>query len=203
MRYTGHLDILRTFVRGLRRADFPLKYSEGFNPHAVMTFALPLGVGTTSECEIVDIGFTQEVSLIDFVKALNAKMPPNTIEIVKAEYTDKKLAEIEKAKYEIVIENKIPVDYDNLENILTKSPIVVEKKSKRGLKEVDLKEHLFEHKITKIDDKKFILTVVISAGNKFNVKPQLLITGIEAITENIKPLYVLPCRKEFYFEKAL
>ena len=60
LRYTGHLDILRTFVRGMRRGEIPFKYSEGFNPHAVMSFALPLGVGTTSECEIVEIQMKEQ-----------------------------------------------------------------------------------------------------------------------------------------------
>ena len=71
LRYTGHLDILRTFVRGMRRADIPFKYSEGFNPHAVMSFALPLGVGTTSDCEIVEIQMKEQIPVEDFIKAVN------------------------------------------------------------------------------------------------------------------------------------
>ncbi|MBR0277228.1 MAG: DUF2344 domain-containing protein [Clostridia bacterium] len=200
MRYTGHLDILRTFVRGLRRASFPIKYSEGFNPHAIMTFALPLGVGTTSECEIVDIAVKEQIPAEDFIKSVNACMPPDSIVIKDAEYTDQKLKEIVKAKYEIKIENETPVDYEALENIIAKSPIVVEKKSKHGLKEVDLAPHIFEHSIKAEDEKRFVLTVVISAGNKFNVKPQLLISGIQSVFNSLKPLYSLPCRKCFYYE---
>ena len=93
LRYTGHLDILRTFVRGLRRADIPIKYSEGFNPHAVMTFALPLGVGTTSECEIVDIAMKEEIAVGDFISRVNENMPKDGIEILSAEYTDAKAPE--------------------------------------------------------------------------------------------------------------
>ena len=82
LRYTGHLDILRTFVRGMRRADIPFKYSEGFNPHAVMSFALPLGVGTTSDCEIVEIQMKEQIPVEDFIKAVNEKMPPHSIEVL-------------------------------------------------------------------------------------------------------------------------
>ena len=31
--YISHLDLMRTMQRVFLRADCPLKYSEGFNPH--------------------------------------------------------------------------------------------------------------------------------------------------------------------------
>ena len=49
-RFISHLDLMRTMNRAMKRAGAPLKYTEGFNPHVVMTVALPLSVGITSEC---------------------------------------------------------------------------------------------------------------------------------------------------------
>ena len=52
-RYISHLDLMRTFQRAFFRADIPIKHTEGFNPHAFVSIALPLSVGFSSECEIL------------------------------------------------------------------------------------------------------------------------------------------------------
>ena len=49
MRYVGHLDLMRFFQKAVKRSNLPIRYSEGFNPHQIMSFASPLGVGLTSE----------------------------------------------------------------------------------------------------------------------------------------------------------
>lgn len=199
LRYTGHLDILRTFVRGLRRAEIPVKYSEGFNPHAILTFAIALGVGVTSECEIVDIALTEEMDTKDFISRVNSSMPDGGIEIISAEYTDGKAPEFTKAEYEIKIENSKTFDVSELENAL-KNPIIVEKKSKRQTKEVDLSEHIFGYEITDVKENTFALSITVSAGNRFNIKPQLLIDGLKSVCQNFDPVLVLPHRKKFIFE---
>ena len=200
LRYTGHLDILRTFVRGMRRADIPFKYSEGFNPHAVMSFALPLGVGTTSECEIVEIQMKEQIPVEDFIKAVNEKMPPNSIEVLYGEYSDAKTPVIVKAEYVIEYENDKDVDYAEIEEALSGKEILIEKKSKRQMKEINLSDHIFESKIQKKDEKSFTLYVTVSAGNTFNIKPQLLTDGLKSVCPSFNPILVLPNRKKFIFE---
>ena len=59
MRYLGHLDLLRYFQKAVRRADIPVAYSGGFSPHQIMSFAMPLSVGLTSEGEYFDIGLEE------------------------------------------------------------------------------------------------------------------------------------------------
>lgn len=200
LRYTGHLDILRTFVRGMRRADIPFKYSEGFNPHAVMSFALPLGVGTTSECEIVEIQMKEQIPVEDFIKAVNEKMPPNSIEVLYGEYSDAKTPVIVKAEYVIEYENDKAVNYTEIEEALSGKEILIEKKSKRQMKEINLSDHIFESKVEKKDEKSFTLYVTVSAGNTFNIKPQLLTDGLKSVCPSFNPVLVLPNRKKFIFE---
>lgn len=55
LRYVGHLDVVRTWERALRRAEIPLAYSEGFNPQAKLQFASGLPLGTTGRAEIMDV----------------------------------------------------------------------------------------------------------------------------------------------------
>ena len=200
LRYTGHLDILRTFVRGMRRANIPFKYSEGFNPHAVMSFALPLGVGTTSECEIVEIQMKEQIPVQDFIKAVNEKMPPQSIEVISAEYSDEKTPVIVKAEYVIEYENDKPVNYDEIEEALSGKEILIEKKSKRQMKEINLSDHIFNHKIEIRDEKSFTLHITVSAGNTFNIKPQLITEGIKKMCPEFNPILTLPDRRKFIFE---
>lgn len=61
--YISHLDLMRTMQRVFLRADCPLKYSEGFNPHALISILLPLSVGVGSVCELMDFQLREEVDL--------------------------------------------------------------------------------------------------------------------------------------------
>ena len=61
--YISHLDLMHTMQRVFSRAGFELKYSEGFNPHPQISIALPLSVGTASECEIMDFRLREDVDL--------------------------------------------------------------------------------------------------------------------------------------------
>ena len=45
MKFIGHLDVLRYFQKAFRRAGYDSEYTQGFNPHQIMSFAAPLGVG--------------------------------------------------------------------------------------------------------------------------------------------------------------
>lgn len=55
MKYIGHLDMMRFFQKAIRRAGIDVRYSEGFSPHQIMSFAAPLGVGMESRGEYMDI----------------------------------------------------------------------------------------------------------------------------------------------------
>ena len=70
MKYVGHLDLMRFFQRAMRRADIPIKYSEGFSPHQIMSFAAPLGIGLESIGEYVDI--TLDDALLGDTEAIRA-----------------------------------------------------------------------------------------------------------------------------------
>ena len=60
--YISQLDLMRTLQRSFQRAGYPLKYSEGFNPHPLLSVALPMSVGISSDCEILDFKMDNEPS---------------------------------------------------------------------------------------------------------------------------------------------
>ncbi|MBO7208137.1 MAG: DUF2344 domain-containing protein [Clostridia bacterium] len=200
MRYTGHLDVLRTFSRVLRRFDFPLKYSEGFNPHPVMTFILPTGVGVTSDCEIVDVGITDNVNTEEFIKNFNSVSQKDSIVAVSAEITDEPMPTIVKANYVVKILNENKITAEEIKKSIELPEILIEKKSKKQTKEVNLKDFLFDYSVEVINEKEVFLNLTISAGNTSNLKPALFVEGLSKVCENLKPLYVLPHRTRYIFE---
>ncbi|MBQ3114717.1 MAG: DUF2344 domain-containing protein [Clostridia bacterium] len=200
MRYTGHLDVLRTFSRVLRRFDFPLKYSEGFNPHPVMTFILPTGVGVTSDCEMVDVGITGDVNTEEFIKNFNCFSQKDSLVAVSAEITDAPMPAIEKANYIVKILNDNKITAKEIINCIQLPEILIEKKSKKQTKEVNLKDFLFDYSVEVVNEKEVFLNLTISAGNTSNLKPALFVEGLAKVCENLNPLYVLPHRTRYFFE---
>lgn len=73
--YISHLDLMRTMQRVFSRAGVPLKYSEGFNPHAKISIILPLTVGTHSLCEYMDFSLVGDWDLASLPEKLNPYMP--------------------------------------------------------------------------------------------------------------------------------
>lgn len=74
MQYIGHLDLMRYFQKAVTRAKIPVAYSAGFNPHQIMSFAAPLGLGITSDGEYFDMDTTEDVDTEELVKNLDACM---------------------------------------------------------------------------------------------------------------------------------
>ncbi len=76
VRFTGHLDMQRTWERTLRRARVPLAYSRGFTPRPRMQMSPALPLGCTSECELIDVWLKEPLEADDLLAALQAAAPP-------------------------------------------------------------------------------------------------------------------------------
>ncbi len=74
VKFVGHLDTMRYFQKAIRRAGLPVAFSGGYSPHMIMSFAAPLGVGTTSKGEYFDVEFTEVISTKEIVERLNGTM---------------------------------------------------------------------------------------------------------------------------------
>ncbi len=74
IKFIGHLDVMRYFQKAIRRAELDIKYSEGFSPHQVISFAQPLSVGATSDGEYMDMTLNSMISTEDVKNKLNEVM---------------------------------------------------------------------------------------------------------------------------------
>jgi radical SAM-linked protein len=97
----------RAFGRALRRAKLPVKFSEGFNPHIVMSFASPLSVGIGTEGDYLEVRFEKDCAGEEIINRMNAVLPKD-IRILSAgrleEGAPKLMAQNHSAEYELVFE---------------------------------------------------------------------------------------------------
>ena len=75
MRYISHLDLMRLFTRAMRRAELPLKMSEGFSPHPKLSLKRALKLGVESEHEEASIVLRFPVTPEEFKDRLQKKLP--------------------------------------------------------------------------------------------------------------------------------
>lgn len=197
VKYISHLDFLRTMTRILRRADLPMRYSEGFNPHMVMTIGLPLSVGTTSVCDCLDMELTEEIPEDEIKKRLNEVSPKGIVfkEVKKAEGL-KPLYMIDSALYEASFKTESEID---LEKYIAEKEVLIEKKSKRKINEVNIKDFIRNIEVTTSKDNCHTLLMHINAGNFSNLKPELVVKSISAYF-NCKISDLKIERKEIYFD---
>ena len=138
--FISHLDLMRTVQRLLVRADIGVYYTEGFNPHPKLVFALPLSVGAESVTEFFDIkvmGETADYGLI--LERLRMEAPPE-LPITDVYAPEKKFRDIAYAEYEIVIHHSaIPEDAADIVERMREEPIIEIKRSKSGERECDLR----------------------------------------------------------------
>ena len=75
LRFISHLDLQRFFQRALNRTGLPVKYTQGFNPHPVMSFASALALGWTSEYEVLAFGLSAPMGRGRTEQAFRAALP--------------------------------------------------------------------------------------------------------------------------------
>lgn len=186
VKYISHLDFVRLFHRTIRRTGMNFVFSQGFNPHPIMTVAQPLSVGVTSDCEYMKVGFDGNYSDDEVAETINNSFPPGYKVIVakKVEGKEIDLTKIDRAVYTVEVEYDGGYDIDAL---LANKELKVMKKSKSGVKESDIRPYIYG--IEKLADENGILTLkmCLSIGSTYNLKPESVIDAMGKYCDNFKP----------------
>lgn len=184
--YYSQLDLQRVMARALKKSGLPVWYSQGFNPHIYMTFTLPLSLGHESECESVDFRLNEEMAEADILKALEGTLPQG-IELVGAAAPDYDARSIMFAKYDITLYGENAAIRNALSNYEALEQAIVTKTTKKGQKDINLKELIKDITVISEKDNEVTFTAVYPAGTPLNINPQLLLDflkenyGIEVI----------------------
>jgi len=188
--YLSHLDTMRTLQRVIGRAKIPVKHSEGFNPHPYLSIALPLSLGYTSECELMDIVVLDDISESEICYRLNA-VAPEGLEIIDAYENGTKVGEIGASAYKITWEydNGIPdAAKEKIDTLFKQKPLMLTKKSKSGEKDVDLTEFIKDISIS-CNGTDLVINACLSAGND-NLNPEYILRAVEKYIPDCMPDFV-------------
>lgn len=150
MKFIGHLDIMRFFQKAIRRAGIDIRYSEGFSPHQIMSFAAPLGVGMESLGEYMDIELVSDSDPQEIKEALDAQMVEGMQILsvsVLPDNVKNAMASVAAASYLIHPKRNaeaIEKMAEKLQDFYGQEHIPYTKETKKSVIELDLKEGIYE-----------------------------------------------------------
>ena len=174
-KYISHLDLYRTIQRSFKRAKLPVWHTLGFNPHIYLTFPLPISRGYEGVCESFDFRLCADLEPEEVIDRLNAALPEGVI-ITGMAAPERKAEAIAKAEYAVLLSGK-RLDGDTLlakwREFLSQSEILAEKRSKKGIRTVDLKTMIHLAEAAK-EGEALSLKLTLTAGINVNLNPTLV-----------------------------
>lgn len=195
--WMSHLDTMRTLQRAIKRAAIPIRYSEGFNPHELISILLPLSVGTASLCQIADIRVREDVDSAALPAQLTDVMPEG-IRVTDCYENAMKPAELKWMRVEGVWE----YDAADTEAVAAKcralfaQPVEVLRKTKRGEGLFTVTDHVREFTFTAGDGTVTAAGIVSCADPVVN--PELLTAAVRTHLPDCTPDGGRFCRIALY-----
>lgn len=203
MKFIGHLDVMRYFQKLIRRAGLDVAFTEGFNPHMIMSFASPLGIGLTSDAEYMDIELLSPISSKDAIESLN-QAGTEELEVtgfvqIPEGKADKAMTLVAAADYTLRFRagHEPSADWKNgLTDFFARESIPVMKKTKRSEKEVDIRPMIYEWSFREESETIFLK---LASGSVENLKPELVMdTYLKTLGVEPDPLAYEINRCEIY-----
>lgn len=163
-KYISHLDLSGVMQRAIRRTRLPVWHTEGYNPRMYTQFMLPLSLGQEGIREAMDLRLLEEIPHDEVTDRINSMLPLD-IRIIETAVPVCKNTDIASAEYEITAD----IDREKFLKFTESEKIITEKKTKKGITEIDLKPCILG---LEVSDK---IKLKLPAGNDFNINPQLLL----------------------------
>lgn len=198
--FISHLDLLRIFIRALRRENVSLNYSQGFNPHPKMSFSPALSLGVESVCEYVDLDIAEDIVLDDFRERLNHALPRG-VEILQCEQVSK-MGGItllsSHSEYEFHYESMDEPMHQAVAKVLEASEILIEKRNKKGkMLTIDVRDRIVD---AYIKEGKLYATLLNSTNGA--MKPSEFASILNSFLEEERiPQRIIKVRLFFYTGK--
>lgn len=195
--YISHLDLLRTFQRVFLREGLVLRHSQGFHPHPIVSFALPLSVGQSSECEILDFELTEEHDGTGLAERFNEFMPEG-IRAVACFVPEKPVRDLHTLHSEVkfIYDNGVPAGAkEKIEKLFDAESVVISKRTKRKeMADVDIRPMIETISISE-EEGVLRLDVRVMAQNP-GLNPALLESAVARYLPELKPDFVAVHRIE-------
>ncbi len=197
--YISHLDLMRTFPRAFLRAGLEVKQTEGFNQHSFVSIALPLSLGYSSRCELLEFELLSQVPLEEVPERMNRVLPEG-ITVLSCYESQVPLRQIGWLVWDCCLTFDAGIPASAAERLLaffrTDSMVIQKpsKKAKRGYTEVDLIP-LIHSLAAETTGNALPLRAVLAAQNP-GLNPELLISTARAALPEFQPDFVAYQRTE-------
>lgn len=183
VKYTSHLDLLRTFKRAFKKTKLSLKYSQGFNPHPKMGFAQPLSLGYASRCEMIEFELQKPCDCDEILSRMKPEMPQG-IELLSCEALPEDTKSLAAAADAALYKIWIPTELNEaelkskLKEYMEQGEIITLKRQKKTKKyePMNIKHMLRKLEISKLGDFAMI-EALLDCGSQSNCSPELVITS--------------------------
>lgn len=194
--YISHLDLMRTFQRCFPRTELEIKHTQGYHPHPIISIVLPLPVGQSSECELLDFEVTQYSDGSGIAEKLNTGMPAG-IRVLECYEITRPVRELHALQADVTLEydNGVPVGAaETIHELLHRESLVIEKRTKRKeLAEVDIAPMILDATVTEGENALFI-DLKVQAQNP-GLNPQLIEKAIARELPELMPDFIRVRRK--------
>lgn len=180
LRFISHLDLQRFFQRALNRTGLPIAWTQGFNPHPILSFGSALALGWTSEYEILDVKLSAPMGRRRTEDAMRAALPVD-LPVLEVRMVDDRhpapMAMVRASDYEITFSGETAAaTLDAAEEFLRRESVMAVRKTKSGEREVDIRPMALL-----LEREGDVLSARLMLTEKDTLKPDLLVRALAEI----------------------
>lgn len=197
--YISHLDLMRLFQRAFKRAGLHLTHTKGFNPRPSVSIALPLSLGVESRCELLDFDLDGDtVTNEEICQRLNQALVAG-VRILKVYDDGRKLKNLAYLDCVITLEYDRGIteeDMHRIEMLFSRDEIIVEKRSKNGMTQQDIRPMIQAVDIQR-QEKEVMIRALVCCQNP-TLNPMQISAAIEKYLPDLTADFVYVSRVEIY-----
>lgn len=199
--WISHLDLMRLFQRAFKRAGLPLTHTQGFNPRPSVSIALPLSVGVESDCELLDFDlYGDPVPAESIRERLNCSLIDG-IRVLSVYDDGSKIKHLALLDCEVVFEfdGSVPAGaVEQIRQLFSQEEVVVEKKTKNGIKEENIIPMIRRIDVKAADDQTVVIHALVCCQNP-TLNPMQLSAAVSKYMPHICPDFI-KCRRLEIFD---
>ena len=199
--WISHLDLMRMFQRAFKRAGLPLTHTQGYNPRASVSIALPLSVGVESRCELLEYELEGEEKPSH--KEIVARLNEALVDGVRVIHSYDNCAKIKNLAF---LDATVDLEYDRgipdgaveaIRELFSRREILVEKKGKNGVTDQDIAPMIKKLEILAVDANIVRLSVRVCCQNP-SLNPAQLSAAIGKYLPEFAPNFSKSARVNLY-----
>lgn len=199
--YISHLDLMRLFQRAFKRAGLPLTHTQGFNPRPSVSIALPLSLGVSSECELLDFDLEGEMPGYEEMRDRLNRALISGVHVREVYGSGSKLKNLALLQSVLTLEfdGGIPQGAaEQIRELFSRPEVTVEKKNRNGVTEQNVAAMIRRLSVEPISGRELELRVLCCCQNP-TLNPMQLVTAMEKYLPDIHPDFA-KCRRVEIFD---